>query len=124
LTSDPILLSLTYANLGAAHLSLGEYEAAHQNFDESLRLNPGQFKAWLGLGLMAEKQGNVGEAITDLSRSVDLQPTSQAYLELGRLLTQTGHVPEALDAYQQALKISPELVEAQQAMAALEQQKR
>ena len=36
LTSDPILLSLTYANLGAAHLTLGEYEAAHQNFDESL----------------------------------------------------------------------------------------
>jgi tetratricopeptide (TPR) repeat protein len=124
LTSDPILLSLTYANLGAAHLTLGEYEAAHKNFDESLRLNPGQFKAWLGLGLMAEKQGNVGEAITDLSRSVDLQPTSQAYLELGRLLAQTGHVPEALDAYQQALKISPELVEAQQAMAALQQQKK
>ena len=124
LTSDPILLSLTYANLGAAHLTLGEYEAAHQNFDESLRLNPGQFKAWLGLGLMEEKQGNIGEAITDLSRSVDLQPTSQAYLELGRLLTQTGHLPEALDAYQQALKISPELVEAQQAMAALQQQKK
>jgi protein O-mannosyl-transferase len=124
LTSDPILLSLTYANLGAAHLTLGEYEAAHQNFDESLRLNPGQFKAWLGLGLMEEKQGNIGEAITNLSRSVDLQPTSQAYLELGRLLTQTGHLPEALDAYQQALKISPELVEAQQAMAALQQQKK
>ncbi len=124
LTSDPILLSLTHANLGAAHLTLGEYEAAHQNFDESLRLNPGQFKAWLGLGLMEEKQGNIGEAITDLSRSVDLQPTSQAYLELGRLLTQTGHLPEALDAYQQALKISPELVEAQQAMAALQQQKK
>jgi cytochrome c-type biogenesis protein CcmH/NrfG len=40
------------------------------------------------------------------------------------LLTQTGHVPEALDAYQQALKISPDLVEAQQAMAALQQQKK
>jgi protein O-mannosyl-transferase len=122
LTSDPILLSLTYANLGAAHLTLGEYEAAHQNFDESLRLNSGQFKAWLGLGLMAQKQGNIGEAITDLSRSVDLQPTAQAYLELGRMLTQTGHIPEALDAYQQALKISPGLVEAQQ--AALQLQKR
>jgi len=101
---------------------LGEYEAAHQNFDESLRLNSGQFKAWLGLGLMAQKQGNIGEAITDLSRSVDLQPTAQAYLELGRMLTQTGHIPEALDAYQQALKISPGLVEAQQ--AALQLQKR
>jgi len=124
LTSDPILLSLTYANLGAAYLSLGENETAHKNFDLSLRFNPGQFKAWLGLGLLAQKQGKLGEAITDLSRSVDLQPTAQAYLELGRMLTQTGHVPEALDAYQQALKIFPELVEAQQAVAALQQQKR
>jgi tetratricopeptide (TPR) repeat protein len=124
LTSDPILLSLTHANLGFTYLSLGEDDAAHQNFEQASHLNPNQFKAWLGLGLLAQKQGNIGEAITDLSRSVDLQPTAQAYFELGRMLTQTGHIPEAIDAYQQALKISPELVEAQQAAAALQQQKR
>jgi tetratricopeptide (TPR) repeat protein len=124
LTSDPILLSLTHANLGFTYLSLGQDDAAHQNFEESSHLNPNQFKAWLGLGLLAQKQANIGEAITDLSRSVDLQPTAQAYFELGRMLTQTGHIPEAIDAYRQALKISPELVEAQQAVAALQQQKR
>jgi len=55
---------------------------------------------------------------------VELQPTAQAYFELGRVLAQTGHVPEAVNAYQQALKISPDLVEAQQAADALRQQKR
>jgi Flp pilus assembly protein TadD len=124
LTSDPVLLSQTYANLGAAYLSLGKDEPARKNFDQSLRFNPNQFKAWLGVGLLAKKQGNLGEAITDLSRSVDLQPTAQAYVELGGMLAQTGHVPEAVDAYQRALKISPELVEAQQAITALQQQKR
>jgi hypothetical protein len=39
-------------------------------------------------------------------------------------MTQTGHIPEALDACQQALKISPHLVEAQQAVDTLRQQKR
>lgn len=124
LTSDPILLSLTHANLGFTYLSLGEDDAARENFEQSSHFNPNQFKAWLGLGLLAQKQRNLGEAITDLSRSVDLQPTAQAYFELGRMLTQTGHIPEAIDAYQRALKISPELVEAQQSLAALEQQKR
>ena len=77
-----------------------------------------------GLGLLARKQGKLNEAISDLSRSVELQPTAQGYLELGRALAQAGHVPEALDAYQQALKISPDFVEAQQAADALRQQKK
>jgi cytochrome c-type biogenesis protein CcmH/NrfG len=55
---------------------------------------------------------------------VEVQPTAQGYFELGRTLAQTGQIPEALDAYQQALKISPDLVEAQQAADTLRQQKR
>jgi tetratricopeptide (TPR) repeat protein len=121
LTSDPPLLAQTYANLGGAHRALGEDERAQQSFEKSLRFNPSQFNAWLGLGLLAQKQGRLGEAITDLSRSVDSQPTAEAYFQLGRMLTQTGHVPEAIDAYQDALKISPDLSAAQQAINSLRQ---
>jgi tetratricopeptide (TPR) repeat protein len=124
LTSDSGFLAQTYANLGAAHRALGEYEQAHKSFDQSLRFNPNQSNAWLGLGRLAQKQGKFDEAISDLSRSVELQPTAQGYFELGRTLAQAGHLPEALDAYQQALKISPDLVEAQQAADALRQQKK
>jgi tetratricopeptide (TPR) repeat protein len=124
LTSDPGLLAQTYANLGATHRALGEDEQAHKSFDQSLRLNPNQFHAWLGLGLLAQKQGKFDEAISDLSRSVELQPTAHGYFELGRALGQAGRFPDALDAYQQALKISPDLVEAQQAADALRQQKK
>ena len=124
LTSDPGLLAQTYANLGAAHRALEEDEQAQKSFEQSLRLNPNQFNAWLGLGLLAQKHGKPNEAISDLSRSVELRPTAQGYFELGRSLAQTGRVPEALDAYQQALKISPDLVEAEQAADALRQQKK
>jgi tetratricopeptide (TPR) repeat protein len=84
--------------------------------------NSNRFKPWLGLGLLAQKQGKLDEAISDLSRSVELQPTARGYLELGRTLGQAGHVPEAFDAYQRALRISPDLVEAEQAAAALQRQ--
>ncbi len=124
LTSDPILLAQTYANLGAAQRALGEDDQAYKNFQQSLHFNPSQFNAWLGLGLLAQKQGKLDEAIRDLSRSVETQPTAEAYFELGRTLAQARRVPEALDAYEQALKISPDLTEAQQAADALRQPNR
>jgi tetratricopeptide (TPR) repeat protein len=123
-TSDPGMQAQTYANLGAAYRTLGEDELARESFENSLRLNPNQFNAWLGLGLLAQKQGKLDEAISDLSRSLELQPSAQGYFELGRTLALAGRVPEALDAYQQALKVSPDFIEAQQAAEALRSQKR
>jgi hypothetical protein len=90
LTSDPGLLAGAHANLGAAYFKLGEYGQARNNFEESLRLNPNQARAWLGLG---------------------------------RVLAQGGRPSEALDAYRNALKISPDLAEAEQAMDAVRQPK-
>jgi tetratricopeptide (TPR) repeat protein len=124
LTSEPGLLALTYANLGSVQIALGEPDRAHENLQRSLQYNSTQFNAWLGLGLLAEKQGNLPEAIADLSRSVEAQPTGQAFLELGRCLTQAGRTTEALQAYDDALKTSPGLAEAQRAADELRQSRR
>ena len=120
LTSDPGLLAQTYANLGTAQRGLGEMDAARASYDESLRINPRRFNTWLSLGLLAQKQNNFEEAIFDLSRSIELQPTPQAYLELGRTFAQLNRRSEALAAYEQALKIAPDFSEAQQAIDSLQ----
>jgi len=122
LTSDTGLLAQTYANLGAAQRALGEDDEARKNLQQSLRLNPNQFNAWLGLGLLAQKQARAEEAIIDISRSLELQPTAQGYYELGQTFAQTGRIADALDAYQQALKLSPGFAQAQQAADALRRQ--
>ena len=119
LTSDPSLLAPTYANLGAAQFAQGEDEKASQNFEKSLQYNPGQFRAWIGLGQLARKQGKLQEAINDFSHSVEAQPTGQGFLELGRTLAQAGRNAEALQAYEQALRISPDMADAQTAADAL-----
>ncbi len=119
LTSDASLLGATYANLGAAERALGEDQQARQDFEQSLRFNPGQFNAWLGLGLLASREGKVDDAIGFLRRSIELQPTAEAYLELGRGLLQAGRLAEARIAYQGALSLDPDLAEAQQAADAL-----
>ena len=121
LTSDPGLLAQTYANLGAAYRALGEDTPAHESFMHALRLNPNLSNAWLGLGVLARKVGNTTEAVSDLSRSLELQPTAQAYFELGQTLSQSGRVPEALDSYRRALQLAPDFSEAQIAADALQQ---
>jgi tetratricopeptide (TPR) repeat protein len=119
LTSDAGLLAQAYANLGSAQLALGQDGEAQKSLSESLRLNSTQVMAWLGLGVLAQKQGKSSEAISDLSRSIELQPTAIAYLQLGRALQQVNRRAEALAAYEQALKIDPNMAEAQRAAAEL-----
>ena len=86
----------------------------------ALRLNPNQPSAWLGLGVLARKESNTAEAVSDLSRSLELQPTAQAYFELGQTLAQAGRIPEALDSYRRALQLAPDFSEAQKAVDALQ----
>ncbi len=124
LTSDPALLASTYANLGAAQRALSLDEDAHKSFDQSLRFNSTQFNAWLGLGLLAQKQGKVEEAIADISKSLEVQPTAEGYFELGRSLAQAGRSSDAIEAYQQALKLAPDSAPTQQAIDALRRQQR
>ena len=124
LTSDPGLLAQTYANLGMAQQALGEDEDARKSFDQSMRLRPLLFNSWMGIGLLARKQGKLQEAIDDLNYSIALQPTAKAYFELGRTWTQAGQIPMALGAYEHALKLSPDFTDAQQAADGLRQQMR
>ena len=119
LTSDAGLLAATYANLGAAYCKLGEDERARDSYDQALRLNPNQSSAYLGLGELLEKQNQMDDAIRNYSRSVDLLPTDTGLLLLGHALERAGRRPEALAAYQAALKLSPDLPEAQHAVDGL-----
>ena len=119
LTSDPGLLAATYANLGAAYRRLGEDERARSSYDQALRLNPNQYNAYLGVGELLEKQGLLDDAIRNYSKAVELRPTDTGFLLLGRALERTGRRAEALAAYQAALRLSPEMREAQHAVDAL-----
>ena len=124
MTSDPGLLAQIYANLGAAYRVLGEDDNSYTNFQKSLRYNANQPGSWRGLGLLAQKQGKLNEAVTDFSRSIELAPAPETYVALGRTLEQQQRSAEALVAYEEALKLSPDMAEAQQAAAALRLQKR
>ncbi|HLZ40334.1 MAG TPA: tetratricopeptide repeat protein [Candidatus Sulfotelmatobacter sp.] len=118
-TSDARVLATTYADLGSAYYDLRDDSRAQESFERSLQLNPNQFSAWLGMGLLAERQGKLQDAMRDFAVSLKIQPNAQGYLGLGRTLAETGNKAQALTAYELALKMSPDLVEAQRGAAAL-----
>jgi len=119
LATDTQVRATTYANLGSAYRDLGDYSKSQAAFEQALQLNPNQFNAWLGMGILARRQGKLDDAIFDFARSVELRPTAEGYLQLGAALAQAGHPREALAAYQRALQISPDLAEVQQAILSL-----
>jgi len=121
MTSDPALLALTNANLGAAYRDLGDEAKARERYDEALRLNPNQFNAYLGLGRLLERQGKLDEAIANYSRSIEIRPTESGFLGLGHTLQMKGRRQEAIAAYQQALQLNPDSTEAQAALKASSQ---
>ena len=119
LTSDLGLLATTYANLGSAYRDLGDDGRALRSYDQALRLNANQFNAFLGLGVLLEKQGKLDDAIFNYSRAVEIAPNAPGYALLGHALQLAGRREEAVAAYRAALAISPDLKEAGDAVKAL-----
>ncbi len=109
LGAEPKLLAVTYANLGSAYTELGDDAKAQADFEQAVRLNPYLAGSWQGLGLLLEKQGKLEGAIRSLVRSVQLQPSGEGYLQLAQVLAKANHPAEAQAAYEQAIRIAPEL---------------
>ena len=109
------MLAATYANLGSAYSDLGDYAKSRASFEQAIRLNPNQASAWQGMALVCEKQGNLEEAIGYFAHLVELQPSGQGYLQLAKALAQANRRAEAVAAYEQALRMEPNLIELQHA---------
>ncbi len=96
-----------YINIGLAYLGLGDYTNARESFQAALDLRPrATSRAWIGLGLTAQKSGDLSQAVQDYSRSVNARPSDIGYLLLARALQQTGRNSEAQEAFQRAQALS------------------
>lgn len=111
--AEPGLVAMTYANLGSAFCGVGDFEKARASYEQALRLNPYQVAALQGMVFVSQRQGKLEDAVGYLQRALERQPSGEGYLELARLLAQTNRRSEALVAYQQALRLTPNLVDVQ-----------
>ena len=103
------LLATAHANSGYAHLSLKQYDHAKQDFAAALREQPANSAAYRGLGLLAQRAGDIVEAERNYQRAVELQPSPVGYLLLGHALELGGQPQAAREANLQAARMTQDL---------------
>lgn len=110
---DVGLRATAYGNLGSAYRQMGELAKAKQCFENALQLAPGRPMAMIGLGLIAQQNGDSNEAVQQYSRAMAFEPTDVGFLLLAQALQQQGHAEEANAIRERVARLSPNLAEAQ-----------
>jgi tetratricopeptide (TPR) repeat protein len=117
--ADVSLRATAYGNLGSAYRQMGDLIKAKQCFNTALQLSPDLPLAMIGLGLIAERNGDPSEAVRQYSRAMAVQPTDVGFLLLAHALQQEGRSDEAKEINERVTKSSPNLPEAQSTADAL-----
>jgi Flp pilus assembly protein TadD len=71
------------------------------------------------MGLIAQRNGDLAQAISRYSHAMSVQPTSVGYLLLAKALQRSGRAAEAQAAYEQAQRLSSDLSQSEQAVERL-----
>jgi protein O-mannosyl-transferase len=114
--ADLGMRATAYSSLGFAYRGMGQATKAKQCFETALQLEPDWARAMTGLGLIAQENGDMTEAIRQYSRAVAVQPTDVGYLLLAQALRQEGRLDEATAISERVARFSPNLAEAQKAV--------
>jgi protein O-mannosyl-transferase len=114
--ADLGMRATAYSSLGFAYRGMGQATKAKQCFETALQLEPDWARAMTGLGLIAQENGDMTEAIRQYSRAVAVQPTDVGYLLLAQALRQEGGLDEATAISERVARFSPNLAEAQKAV--------
>ncbi len=97
-------LVFSYTNLTVIFGELGDYRRAREAFARAV----------------GEDSQATSGVISGLARQVSAHPADEGYLRLGLLLEQAGEIAQARVAYENALKLNPNRLEAQKALEHLE----
>ena len=116
LTSDKGLRTYALVNLGSDYRHLKDYSRAKESYGAALQVDPETARAFIGLGLLAEKTRAFDEAVKNYSRAVELEPSDVGYLLLSRALQQSGQATASRVALESAQRISPDFDRAEQAV--------
>ena len=98
LTPSPILRAEFLSNIGFDYGALGQYDLARKCFEQAVRDNPELSRAWMGLGAVTQRAGDLDQAVKDYRQSIQGHPTDVTYLLLARALEKSGRTAEAQNA--------------------------
>jgi tetratricopeptide (TPR) repeat protein len=118
--TDPDEAWRAHNNLGAVFAQMNRLPDAISEFTAALRIKPGDSLSLTNRGLVEYSQGKLDAAREDFSQAVQHAPTPQTYFWLGRVQEDQGAMQAAADAYQAALRMAPDLSDAQSRLDAVQ----
>jgi predicted CXXCH cytochrome family protein len=105
---DPVV----EADLGSVLLAQGETDFAIRMYTRASAQEPANARYVYCLGTALERAGKLEEAIKELRRSIDLDPSRpDAYLELARLYSKAGHQAESRNVLREYLRFMPQNIQ-------------
>ncbi len=113
LVVDAGVRAKAFNNMGYVYRELGDLPHARESFEAAVAADPRLAKAWLGLGLVDQKSGDVVAAIHAFSEAMKVEPSDLGYLLLARALERSGDDDAALVATQRAQSMTQNLENAQ-----------
>ncbi len=96
------VLARAYSNLGYVYNYAGDESEARDSFQQALRLAPDTEQALIGLGVLAQKSGDLAGAIQMYGQANQVRATALGYLLLARALHHSGRSEDAEAALQRA----------------------
>jgi protein O-mannosyl-transferase len=105
------------ACLGSAFMQAGDSYSARMSYASALQQNPDNGVALVGMGLLAEKDGNITSAVEKIAQAMKVEPTDVGYLLLAQVWRSAGESAKAEDAAAQAQHISRDIDKAQKSAA-------
>ncbi len=114
LTQDSRMRASAFTNLGSIYSRIGDFPRARESFEAAVSLRPRTIRAWIGLGLVAQKSNDFGAAIQAYQKANAIQPSDFVYLLLARALEQSGRKNEAQAAMEEAKRLTENFEQAQQ----------
>ncbi|MGC1474998.1 MAG: tetratricopeptide repeat protein [Terriglobales bacterium] len=92
---DVGIRATAYGNLGFVYRRMGDTMQAKQCFEAALQLAPDRAQPMIGLGLIAEKNGGLPEAVRWYARALLVQRDDVVSLLLAHALQEEGHADQA-----------------------------
>jgi predicted CXXCH cytochrome family protein len=100
------------ADLGSLLLAQGEAQLAIQMFAHASAQVPSNARYLYCLGAAHERTGKMEEAVKELKRSIELDPSQpEAYLELAQLYKKAGNHVESRNAIREYLRFMPQNIQ-------------
>jgi tetratricopeptide (TPR) repeat protein len=111
LALDPALTEL-FAPAGILYYQKGEIAKAEGYLAKALAARPTDGETQYFYGLILYKQNRNDEALRALQSSIKTAPTPEAYLTLGEVYDRLEREREAIQSYQEAIRLNPKYAEA------------